>query len=151
MALVSIDVGTKNFGLFVCDKKFSPLVLENLDLRPYTSDRLKKMLDHHLTDLEVDLIIIEKQLEKNKIACYVSCHLEMYFCIKYPDASLRFVSPKLKGIKTVSSYKERKNLAVERMKKFFSEDDKTMSKINSLKKQDDIADAVCQLFAYFNI
>lgn len=156
--IISIDIGIKNFGIFITDNDFKPLFLKNLNLHPYSATKLKESLDKILLKFNFSVefpntILIEQQLACNKKACFVAAQTEMYFLIKFPNIEIIFCNSKNKNLGKVESYSKRKKESVEKANAYFIETGEMdyFEILAKEKKKDDMADAVCQLVTFFKI
>lgn len=149
--IISLDIGVKNFGIYLVDKDFKPIHIENINLSPYSVDKIINLFsDKKYKDIE--LVLIENQMNINKLACKIQAHLEMFFAIK--NIKIIFCSPSKKDLdKTYGNYKLRKKLSVLKAKEYLEKNNYIdfLEKLNNNKKKDDISDAICQLLSYFKI
>lgn len=156
--ITSIDVGIKNFGIFITDNSFSPVYLDNINLSPYSINKLILTLDNLFLeklkqfDFNNQTVLIEQQIVKNNKVFRVSCNLEIYFKIRF-NSDIIFCNSKNKDLKKSTNYKERKKNSIEKCTYFLNtlEDKSWLNKINTFKKKDDIGDAICQFIFYFKI
>lgn len=155
--ILSIDIGIKNFGVYLVDDDHNPMFLKNINLSPYSIDTLILKLTeicytfNFINDSKT-LVLIEKQLTKNVKATIVSAHVEAFFKIKYPKIQVIFCNSKNKGINKTTQYKTRKLLSVQKAEKYLEDTNYEYAIVlKSSKKRDDMADAVCQLITYLNI
>lgn len=164
--IISIDVGIKNFGIYIVDEDLRPIFLDNLNLteknKPrcrnstYTFEHLAIILDDILIQFPHDIstVLVEKQLKKNFDICRVESHVEAYFKIKHPKCNFVFCNPKNKNIPAKTSYSVRKGNSVILAKKYLENnfpDNEVKNKMLCSRKKDDMADAVCQLLYYLKI
>lgn len=154
---ISVDVGTKNCGIYIVDEKLKPYYLNNINLTPYSPKKLVEIFNNifeslNITSNDTIKVIIENQLKKNVKMTTVMHHIEMYFFVKYTKCEIILLSPKNKYIEKSLTYKQRKNKSVEITKEYFQKYYPDFyDKIMAFKKKDDISDAVCQLLFFYKI
>jgi Holliday junction resolvasome RuvABC endonuclease subunit len=151
---VSIDIGIRNFGLYIVDSEtHNPLVMDNLNLLPYSVGTLTSVLDNVLEKMDVKKVLVEQQMPTNAKAKEVFYHLQMYIHMKYPKCEFVVCSARSKGIGKCKTYKDRKCASVELASAYFKSKDHTsyFLKLKESYKADDMADAVCQLLNHLKI
>lgn len=144
--IFSFDIGTKNFAYYVENLFGRPETAGVVDIRPYSCQKLKTVLDEIF--IPDSIVLIEKQLPKNHTAVVVSAHLEMYFVSKNCKVIFRDSKCKDLSITEKLSYRKRKNRAVEKAIEYLQKNPNSrevLKAITAAKKKDDMADAVCQL------
>lgn len=162
----SIDVGKVNLGVYV--EEFSSVdqgqavYLQRVDLTLCKKERvtvtfLKRMFDY-LDSIRpylegCDYFVIEKQMRTNPEAQFVDHALQSYFILNFKEKQVISFSSKNKTHlfdDTKMTKYQRKKWAVEKAIKMFTErgDTERLAYINTLKKKDDVSDAVCQLDAF---
>ena len=161
--ILSIDVGTKNLALCLLDDKAENLVREwDVDGIPpqhvdgvYVS--LRKHLDERPLVLTADVILIEKQPDRNKRMVSVMHFLHAYFIIKCPQAEtiLYDASHKIPDVAGPgkAQYNKRKKVSIERCEAFISDGTTNAHWLDTFiksKKKDDLADTVMQALSFVN-
>lgn len=151
---VSIDIGIKNFGVFMVDNLNNPIFVKNFNLKPYSIQNLINVLNEcNIPKDEENIILIEQQLHKNFNACIILAHLEMYFFTTFPEKTkVKIINSKCKNIIQTPTYKNRKNNSVKKAEEYLSNKNSDLLKIfNSYKKKDDMADAITQLLFFLDV
>lgn len=152
--IISVDIGTKNFGIFVVDNEHKPIYCNNVNLSPYDIGKLVMYLNNTTKELKLDntekvIVLVERQLPQNFIANVVQNHLEAYFKIKYDNSVVVLVDAKNKGFKRCKIYRLRKLESIEKASKYLQEQFPDFYlELHKHKKKDDISDAICQYLAY---
>src|SRR6056300_1641133 len=155
--ILSIDVGTKNLALCLLDDKAGNLVREwDVDgIPPQHADgvyvSLRKHLDERPWVLTADVILIEKQPDRNKRMVSVMHFLHAYFIIKCPQAETilydaRHKIPDVAG-PGKAQYNKRKKVSIERCEAFIRDGTTNAHWLDTFiksKKKDDLADTVMQ-------
>ena len=124
---------------------------------------ITEYLDNHryIFDL-LSFIIIEKQMKKNTNAQRIAQHIYSYFTFIYYDWKPIILFPsklktkilgcpkKDKGMSRPKRYKYIKEWAVKKAQKIFEKrnDINYLNLYSALKKNDDVADAICQMQAF---
>ena len=160
MKLLSIDVGIRNLAM--CLLNDTENLIEQWDVSgipPQHDDGVYVSLRKHLDDrpwtLDADVILIEKQPDRNKKMVSVMHFLHAYFVIKNPRAETiiydaRHKIPDVAGPGR-AQYLKRKKTSIERCKEFIHTGDTNAHWIpvfNTSKKKDDLADTVMQALSY---
>lgn len=148
MRIYSFDIGVHNFA-FYSEVNSCPEILENVNLNPYCFEKLKHTLGLYLNN--PDIVLIEQQLHQNSKSKVVQNHLEAYIKLIYPNCKVIFVNSKNKFFirKPEKNYKDRKQCAVLSAQWYLGQKSiNLLEKLNSYKKKDDMADAVCQLIKF---
>ncbi len=161
--ILSIDVGTKNLALCLLDDKAGNLVREwDVDGIPpqhvdgvYVS--LRKHLDERPWVLTADVILIEKQPDRNKRMVSVMHFLHAYFIIMCPQAETilydaRHKIPDVAG-PGKAQYNKRKKVSIERCEAFIRDGTTNAHWLGTFiksKKKDDLADTVMQALSFVN-
>lgn len=176
MKIASFDIGSKNFAF--CIERFNEENLkkdtdrvwlegnisyvENAnilseDRHGYTFDKLLAFLENKkYLWTDVHIFLIESQMSSNVKAFKIACQLEAYFKTTYMfKQTIMFPSVyKTKAFSTsetsLGTYSSRKTFTVNIVNKYLllRKDVCALRYIDSLKKKDDICDAICQLQAY---
>jgi hypothetical protein len=166
MRVCSIDVGKVNLGVYV--EEFDNyltgkgLYLQRVDLTQKKNDRVCPEFLHRLfTYLDTikqllstcDYIVIEKQLRANPEAQFVDHALQSYAVLHFSHNKVISFSSKNKtklfdGTK-MTKY-QRKKWATQKAQEVLYERNETelLDYVKSLKKKDDVSDAICQLDAW---
>jgi hypothetical protein len=161
--ILSIDVGIKNLALCLLDEKAGNLVREwDVDgIPPQHTDGVYVSMRDHLDArpwvLTADVILIEKQPERNKKMVSVMHFLYSYFIIKCPRAETilydaRHKIPDVAG-PGKAQYNKRKKVSVERCELFIREGTTNAHWLQTFlksKKKDDLADTVMQALSFVN-
>jgi len=158
--ILSIDVGIRNLAMCLLNETSNLIVEWDVSgVPPEHKDGLYVSLRKHLDErpwvLDADVVLIEKQPERNKKMISVMHFLHSYFVIKSPHADTilydaRHKIPDVAGAgKTL--YRKRKNTAIERCREFIHSGDVNkhwVDLFNVSKKKDDLADTVMQALSY---
>lgn len=98
---------------------------------------------------ECTKVIIEQQIMANSRAQRLGQHVWTWFSILHPRLMPEFVSSSIKTNRNLT-YRQRKQEAVKSLRTVLEErgDTERLAYINSLPKQDDVADAYVQLVAF---
>jgi hypothetical protein len=160
MKILSIDVGIRNLALCLLNDDNN--LIEQWDVSgipPQHEDGVYVSLRKHLDDrpwtLEADVILIEKQPDRNKKMKSVENFLHAYFVIKNQNAQTiiydaRHKIPDVAGPGR-SQYLKRKKTSIERCKEFIHTGETNAHWIDTFtksKKKDDLADTVMQALSY---
>jgi hypothetical protein len=170
MKIASFDIGLKNFAFCIEDipssidptnsvwLQGSITYMENYELctKVYSFEKLLTFLTNRKHRWEgVDLFLIEQQMHINNKASKMAHQLEAYFKIVFPGSRTLYFSPKFKTkafeeFGVPKTYAQRKKFTTNLVLKYLDERQDTISLqyLTSLKKRDDVCDAVCQLQAY---
>lgn len=158
--ILSIDVGIRNLAMCLLNETSNLIVEWDVSgVPPEHKDGLYVSLRKHLDErpwvLTADVILIEKQPERNKKMISVMHFLHSYFVIKSPQAETilydaRHKIPDVAGAgKTL--YRKRKNTAIERCREFIHSGDVNKHWVELFdvsKKKDDLADTVMQALSF---
>lgn len=158
--ILSIDVGIRNLAMCLLNETSNIIVEWDVSgVPPEHKDGLYVSLRKHLDErpwvLTADVILIEKQPERNKKMISVMHFLHSYFVIKSPQAETilydaRHKIPDVAGAgKTL--YRKRKNTAIERCREFIHSGDVNKHWVELFdvsKKKDDLADTVMQALSF---
>ena len=158
--ILSIDVGIRNLAMCLLDERLNRIVQWDVSgIPPQHEDgvyvALRKHLDERPWTLDADVVLIEKQPDRNKKMVSVMHFLHAYFVIKNPTAQTilydaRHKIPDVAGPGR-SQYLKRKKTAIERCKEFIHTGDTNADWIptfDASKKKDDLADTVMQALSY---
>ena len=158
--ILSIDVGIRNLAMCLLDERLNRIVQWDVSgIPPQHEDgvyvSLRKHLDERPWTLDADVVLIEKQPDRNKKMVSVMHFLHAYFVIKNPTAQTilydaRHKIPDVAGPGR-SQYLKRKKTAIERCKEFIHAGDTNADWIptfDASKKKDDLADTVMQALSY---
>jgi hypothetical protein len=158
--ILSIDVGIRN--LAICQFNETSNLVTHWDVSgipPEHKDGVYVSLRQHLDDrpwvLESDIILIEKQPDRNKKMKMVEHFLHAYFVIKAPKSETiiydaRFKIPDVVG-PGKAQYMKRKKVSIERCEAFLRRDDTNKHWIETFmksKKKDDLADTIMQAISF---
>lgn len=161
--ILSIDVGIRNLAMCLLDENNNNLVTQwdVSGVPPEHKDGLYVSLRDHLDErpwiLDAQVILIEKQPDRNKKMISVMHFLHSYFIIKCPGAETilydaRHKIPDVAG-PGKAQYNKRKKVAIERCEAFIRQDDVNAHWIDTFvksKKKDDLADTVMQALSFVN-
>jgi len=158
--ILSIDVGIRNLAMCLLDDTTNRIVEWDVSgIPPQHEDgvyvSLRKHLDERPWTLDADVVLIEKQPDRNKKMVSVMHFLHAYFVIKNPNAQTilydaRHKIPDVAGPGR-SQYLKRKKTSIERCKEFIHTGDTNAHWIPTFeasKKKDDLADTVMQALSY---
>jgi hypothetical protein len=154
MKLLSIDVGIINLALCLMDDK----IIKHWDVDSIASEHqdglfetLKKHLDERDWVLECDIVIIERQPDKNKKMKTIENFIHAYFVchdIKTILWDAKYKIPDVVG-PGKKKYKLRKDTSIERCFTFIQENNPNwIDFFKSHKKKDDLADTVMQALSF---
>ena len=154
--ILSIDVGIKNLAMCLMDSR-TIIQWEVAGIPPEHADgifvSLRKHLDERPWVLEADIILIEKQPDRNKRIKMVEHFLHAYFVIKNPEAETiiydaRHKVPDVSGPGR-AQYIKRKSASIERCEAFIQEHNPSwVPHFTASKKKDDLADTVMQALSF---
>ena len=144
--ILSIDVGIRN--LAICQFNETSNLVTQWDVSGVPPE-------HRPWVLESDIILIEKQPDRNKKMKMVEHFLHAYFVIKAPKAETiiydaRFKIPDVAG-PGKAQYMKRKKVSIERCEAFLRRDDTNKHWIETFmksKKKDDLADTIMQAISF---
>ena len=158
--ILSIDVGIRNLAM--CQFNETSNLVVNWDVSGIPPEHkdgvyvsLRKHLDERPWVLESDIILIEKQPDRNKKMKMVEHFLHAYFVIKAPKSETIIYDAKFKIPDVVGpgkvQYTKRKKVSIERCEAFLRRDDTNKHWIETFmksKKKDDLADTVMQAISF---
>ena len=158
--ILSIDVGIRNLAM--CQFNETSNLVVNWDVSGIPPEHkdgvyvsLRKHLDERPWILESDIILIEKQPDRNKKMKMVEHFLHAYFVIKAPKSETIIYDAKFKIPDVVgpgkAQYTKRKKVSIERCEAFLRRDDTNKHWIETFmksKKKDDLADTVMQAISF---
>jgi hypothetical protein len=165
MRACSIDVGKVNLGVYI--EEFTELntgrgiYLRRVDLTEKKCERVTpeflKRLFTYLDSIQEELqkcdwIIIEKQLRANPEAQFVDHALQSYFVLRGHRGITPFSSrnkTKLFDDTKMTKYQRKKWSTLKALEMLETRKDTSLLEyVKSLKKKDDVSDAICQLDAW---
>ncbi len=155
MKYLSIDVGLKNLAMCLIDDlknihewEVGGVPVEN----PEVYQNLKIYLDQRPWVLDSDVVIIERQPDKNKRMKSIENFLHAYFIIHDKQTVLYHAKNKVPDVvgSGKKMYLRRKKVSIDRCFQFLQETNQHVRFFKNHKKQDDLADTVLQAFAYMN-
>lgn len=158
--ILSIDVGIRNLAM--CQFNETSNLVTEWDVSGVPPEHkdgiyvsLRKHLDERPWVLESDIILIEKQPDRNKKMKMVEHFLHAYFVIKAPKSETIIYDAKFKIPDVVgpgkAQYTKRKKVSIERCEAFLRRDDTNNHWIETFmksKKKDDLADTVMQAISF---
>jgi len=158
--ILSIDVGIRNLAM--CQFNETSNLVTEWDVSGVPPEHrdgiyvsLRKHLDERPWVLESDIILIEKQPDRNKKMKMVEHFLHAYFVIKAPKSETIIYDAKFKIPDVVGpgkvQYTKRKKVSIERCEAFLRRDDTNKHWIETFmksKKKDDLADTVMQAISF---
>lgn len=158
--ILSIDVGIRNLAMCLIDDQ---KIVQHWDVSgvpPESTDGLFPCLAKHLGDrpwvLDADIVLIEKQPDRNKKMKMVEHFLQAYFVIKIPDKETiiydaRHKIPDVVGAGKVQ-YRKRKQTSIDRCKEFLEKGPEGnrhwLETFKKSKKKDDLADTIMQALSF---
>ncbi len=158
--ILSIDVGIRNLAMCQFNETSNLVVEWDVSgVPPEHRDGIYVSLRKHLDDkpwiLNSDIILIEKQPDRNKKMKMVEHFLHAYFVIKAPKSETiiydaRFKIPDVVG-PGKAQYTKRKKVSIERCEAFLRRDDTNKHWIETFmksKKKDDLADTIMQAISF---
>lgn len=158
--ILSIDVGIRNLALCLIDGEKIVRQWDVSGVPPESSHGLYPCLRKHLDDrpwvLEADVVLIEKQPDRNKKMKMVEHFLHAYFVIKIPDKETIIYDARHKIPDVVGAgkaqYRKRKQTAIDRCKEFLENGPEGnrhwLETFKKSKKKDDLADTVMQALSF---
>ena len=158
--ILSIDVGIRNLAMCQFNETSNLVVQWDVSgVQPEHRDgiyvSLRKHLDERPWILDSDIILIEKQPDRNKKMKMVEHFLHAYFVIKAPKSETIIYDAKFKIPDVVgpgkAQYTKRKKVSIERCEAFLRGDDTNKHWIETFmksKKKDDLADTVMQAISF---
>lgn len=161
--IASFDIGEKNFAFCIgtderVEKFFHANVIRKKSQTVLDSCReISLILDAHFDEFtRCTKVLIERQLTRNIRAQCIAQHVWTWFFIMLPQCEPEFVRASLKtqhflGTNSLTN-KGRKIWATNYVLTLLRDRNDTvnLNYINSLPKQDDVADTYLQLVAYYN-
>lgn len=161
MLILSIDVGIRNLAMCLIDDADKSIKHWDVSSVPSeTDDGLFCALNEHLKDrpwtLEADVVLIEKQPERNRRIVSCMYFLQSYYIIHGSRTFLWNAALKVPDCQGTgaAAYRKRKNTAIERCRTFLEEtwsvNGKWIDLFDTHKKKDDLADTVLQALSYEN-
>lgn len=158
--ILSIDVGIKNLAMCLIDDQKIVHHWDVSGVPPESSEGLFPCLAKHLNDrpwvLNADVVLIEKQPDRNRKMKMVEHFLQAYFVIKIPDKEVivydaRHKIPDVVGAGKVQ-YRRRKQTSIDRCKEFLERGPEGnrhwLETFKKSKKKDDLADTVMQALSF---
>ena len=158
--ILSIDVGIRNLALCLIDDEKIVRHWDVSGVPPESADGLYPCMRKHLDDrpwvLDADVVLIEKQPDKNKKMKMVEHFLQAYFVIKIPDKETIIYDARHKIPDVVGSgkvlYRKRKQTSIDRCKEFLETGPEGnrhwLETFKKSKKKDDLADTVMQALSF---
>jgi len=160
MLLLSIDVGIKNLALCLVDTETAHI--EQWDVSgvpPQHMDGIFVCMRDHLNDkpwvLTADLVLIEKQPDKNRGIVAVQHFLHAYFVINKIETLIYDARHKVPDVVGPgrAMYTKRKKVAIERVHEHLKTEEVNkdwLSIFEGSAKKDDLADTYLQAMSYVN-
>jgi hypothetical protein len=157
--LISIDPGVKNLAVCILNNSLKLENFHNIQLSKnhLIYQELTNKLEEILTEISSSknpCLLIEKQLPRGGILLRIQQHIITYFIIKRPDMPIIELNPKNRSTMLKEYYKKKTITkkdsvlwVIEKLKKL--NDMKALHVISSLKKKDDFADTICQVYSLF--
>jgi hypothetical protein len=159
MILLSIDVGIRNLAMVLLDSstnRISEWVCDGVP--PESDDGLFKSLKTHLDAKEwlsqAELVLIEKQPDRNKRIKSVEHFLHTYFLCHDKEVIIWDARHKIPDVvgPGKAQYNKRKKASVDRCRLFLDENNtEWIEQFDKSKKKDDLADTVMQALSYMNM
>ena len=158
--ILSIDVGIRNLAMCLINEQKIVQQWDVSGVPPESSDGLFPCLCKHLNDrpwvLDADVVLIEKQPDRNKKMKMVEHFLQAYFVIKIPDKETIIYDARHKIPDVVgpgkAQYRKRKQTAIDRCKDFLEKGPEGnrhwLETFKKSKKKDDLADTVMQALSF---
>ena len=158
--ILSIDVGIRNLAMCQFDESSKLVVHWDVSgVPPEHKDGIFVSLRDHLDArpwmLDSDVILIEKQPDRNKKMKMVENFLHAYFVIKAPKSETIIYDAKFKIPDVVgpgkAQYLKRKKVSIERCEEFLRNNPINahwMPIFKESKKKDDLADTVMQAISF---
>ena len=155
MLILSIDVGIKNLAMCLIRDKHAILQWEVDSVPSEHSDGLFKCMKSHLDErmwvLDADIVLIERQPDRNRKMKTIENFLHAYFVMHDKNTLLwdaKYKIPDVVG-PGKKKYKLRKDTSIERCHSFIKESNpEWVSFFETHKKKDDLADTVMQALSY---
>ena len=158
--ILSIDVGIRNLAMCLIDNEKIVRQWDVSGVPPESSDGLYPCMRKHLDDrpwvLDADVVLIEKQPDRNKKMKMVEHFLQAYFVIKIPDKETIIYDARHKIPDVVGAgkaqYRKRKQTSIDRCKEFLEKGPEGnrhwLETFKKSKKKDDLADTVMQALSF---
>lgn len=170
----SFDIGEKNFAYFIAVSdgkiiKAEKMLNINFYEKKQTIIEACIKISQHLKDEEIfqycDTVLIEQQAKRNIRAQRISQHVWTWFYTKFPNKKILFIPAYLKtqhfiGRNNLSS-RERKIWSVKHIEEIIHNTNQNFENVHiepsiqdyffSLKKKDDVSDAILQVLAYLKV
>jgi len=158
--ILSIDVGIRNLAMCLIDSEKIVRQWDVSGVPPESSDGLYPCMRKHLDDrpwvLDADVVLIEKQPDRNKKMKMVEHFLHAYFVIKIPDKETIIYDARHKIPDVVGAgkaqYRKRKQTSIDRCKEFLEKGPEGnrdwIETFKKSKKKDDLADTVMQALSF---
>lgn len=158
--ILSIDVGIRNLAMCLIDSEKIVRQWDVSGVPPESSDGLYPCMRKHLDDrpwvLDADVVLIEKQPDRNKKMKMVEHFLHAYFVIKIPDKETIIYDARHKIPDVVGAgkaqYRKRKQTSIDRCKEFLEKGPEGnrhwLETFKKSKKKDDLADTVMQALSF---
>ena len=160
--ILSIDVGIRNLAMCQFDETSNLVVQWDVSgIPPEHKDgiyiSLRKHLDERPWVLDSQIILIEKQPDRNKKMVSVMHFLHAYFIIRCPKAETilydaRHKIPDVAG-PGKAQYNKRKKVSIQRCEEFIRDGTTNIDWLEVFiksKKKDDLADTVMQALSFVN-
>lgn len=156
MRVLSIDVGIKNLAMCLLEDKKRIVFWEVSQIPSEHSDGLFPILKRHLDERKellgvMDLVLIERQPDKNRKMKSVENFLHAYFVCNEIKTLLWDAKHKIPDVcgPGKKKYKQRKDTSIERCGLWIAENAKEwVTFFETHKKKDDLADTVMQALSY---
>ena len=152
--VLSIDIGTKNFGFCIIQYYSTQFkyAFNTLEIGTNINDRyimLKKFLKKVTDTYDLSYIFIEKQVRQNTVAMCIMYMLYSMCCEYIPSECVKLFQPlqKFKVFSLPFSCKNKKHkmLSVMYAENFlWNTNEKSYAKLQEFKKKDDVCDALNQ-------
>lgn len=162
MQIISYDIGLVNLAMCIYDPQLKKIIAWELINARTTGDMCA-----HLVELlqardelfeEPQIVLIERQSKRSCKLQAVASYLQMYFTLKHKQVVLYSPVFKLLGTdmecKGKHNYTQRKKAAIKLTTDFLAEnpqEERFHKMFTSLKKRDDVADALMQVLAYAKV
>jgi hypothetical protein len=157
MLLLSIDVGIRNLAMVLMNMESKTIIEWCCDGVPPESDdglflSLKKHLDTKPWTLQADLVLIEKQPDKNKKMKSVEHFIHTYFLCNNLQVRLWDARHKIPDVVGPGKrqYAKRKKASIDRCREFIK-GSSHQAFFESHAKKDDLADCVMQALSYTDV
>jgi hypothetical protein len=177
MKICSFDIGEKNFAYCIALSQSQTVVVDSVHHHdivykkhqtvPESCVKISQILEEDPQVQQCDVVLIEQQTHANLRAVQLAQHVWSWFYAKFGKKPI-FIAPRLKFTHFAESrklnYYQRKKWSIQKILQILTTNDPSdpeetkiitgtdvITHIQTLKKKDDVADAILQLFAWLKV